>query len=308
MDLGAALVALLIALVVKLGVIALATRLLLRLYRVAYRGNGRPWLLLPKQDLPEIRVLWWSLVLFGVSELTCGVEVYVLFRSSPLMSGLHSVTSGLGMALFALGLYLLLDRKLIRFGGPACLVNRICRGCTMEREGCRFRSLMLLGGTLVALAGVAPLFAPTSRMDADTARYLLPFPALNAWYDGRVVPWLLANVPGYQPSGVAYYLPQSMLQIEFRIVPAAAIALALLGIACARGGRERLGIRLMVFAVGLLCYTYFELALYRVTGDVLLGSLGHEVAELWFLIATAELLRQIFPGPPQPAPSPSAAS
>ena len=50
----------------------------------------------------------------------------------------------------------------------------------------------------------------------------------------------------------------------------------------------------MALAAGLLTYVYFEIVLYRATGDVLFGSLAHEVGELWFLVATAELLRRSF--------------
>jgi hypothetical protein len=52
---------------------------------------------------------------------------------------------------------------------------------------------------------------------------------------------------------------------------------------------------LLAFSAGLLCYSYFELVLYRGTGDVFIGSLGHELGELWFVLITAEFLRRTFP-------------
>ena len=114
MDLGSALLALFTALIVKVAVFIMAGWLLVRVYRSSYGVQPHKlWLLLPDESRPEIRVLWWSLVLFGISELTCGVEIYVLFRSSPILTGLHSVTSGLGMALFGLGMYMHLNRQLI---------------------------------------------------------------------------------------------------------------------------------------------------------------------------------------------------
>jgi hypothetical protein len=295
MDFGSALFALTAAFLVKGAVMVLGGWLLLRLYGAAWRRPpARAWLLLPAESLPEVRLLWWALALFAASELTCGVEIYVLFQSSAILSGAHAVTSAAGMALFALGLYLFADRRLLRFGGPPCLANRICRGCTIA-QGCRFRVVILLLATFLALAVAVPLFAPAERMNADTSRYVLPFPALNAWYDSSVVPWLEANVPGYRRSGVAYYLPRSVLFIEFRVLPALALAGAVASVGLALRRREAAALKVAAAAAGGLCYSYFELVIYRGTGDVLLGSLMHEVAEFWFLVFTAELLRRCFP-------------
>ena len=296
MDLGAALLGLIIALLVKVGVMVLAGRILFRLYGAIHPApTRRLWLLLPDQDLPEMRILWWALVLFAISELTCGVEIYILFRSSDLLSCAHSLTSGLGMGLFALGAYLYLDRTLIKYGGGRCLFNRICQGCTYESpQGCRYQKLILFLGTFEALACLPPFWAPTARMFADTRRYLLPFPTLNTWFDQRAVPWLQGMYPAYDPSGAAYFIPHSQLFFEYRLLPAGALLLSILGIVCVRRGHEHLGLKLLIFAFGMLAYTYFQLVLYRVTGEVLLGSLGHELVEFWFLVATAEWLSRSF--------------
>jgi len=85
-----------------------------------------------------------------------------------------------------------------------------------------------------------------------------------------------------------------MFVIEFRILPAIALTLALAGIFLLRTQREVLGLRLTVFAFGILAYTYLEILLYPATKNVLMGSLGHETAELWFLVITAEFLRRSF--------------
>ena len=296
MDLGSAIMAVIIALVVKGTVMVVAGWLLLRVYQsVATKPTARPWLLLPDEARPEVRILWWSLLCFAISEVTCGVEIYVIFRSSPILSGTHSLVSGLGMALFALGLYLHFDKQLVTFGSDRCLVNRICRGCTIrEPAGCKFRTLILILGTFLTLAAIVPWFVSVERMNANVAAYALPFDSLNAWYDRVVVPWLTSNVPGYQPSGVAYYLPTSMLVIEFRLLPALSMLGGIYSVAEGRRGREGRALAIMAFSAGLLTYSYFEIILYRATGDVLFGSLAHEVAELWFLIATAELLRRSF--------------
>jgi len=307
MDLGAALIGLGIAMIVKVAVMILAGRILFRLYRSRHTSPPKkPWLLLPKEDTSEIRILWWSLVLFAASELTCGIEIYIIFHSSAILSGSHSILSGLGMGLFATGFVMLLDRRFLHYGEPGCIANRVCRGCTIgEAEGCKFRAVLLLAGTFVALAACAPFLAKVERMGADVTRYITPFGSLNAWYDGSVVPWLKAHYPDYKPSGEAYYMPWSAFYIEFRILPAIALVVAAAGIVLTFRRREVAGIRALSFAAGMLAYVYMELILYRASGDVLLGSLGHEIAEFWFLVFTAELLHRLYG--PQTAAAPALA-
>lgn len=305
MALGAALLGLVIVYVVKIAVIVVAARLLLRVYRAAYtRPPGRLWLLLPEEDLPEVRVLWWSLLLFAASELTCGVEVYILLRSSRVLGAAHAFTSAAGMGLFAVGLFAFLDRKLLAWRARGCIGNRLCDGCpALAGKPCRYHALLQLGTTFVALAAIPPLFAPTSDLAAEPRRYLLPFPALNRWFDDSFVPWAQSLVPSYDPSGAAYYIRGSTLVIEYRVLPLVALGLAVVAIATARAGREARAVRLALFAAGVLAYSYFELCLYTVTGDALLGSLGHEVVEFWFLIATAEFLSRTFGARGRPAPA-----
>ncbi len=296
MDFGAALLALLIGLVVKVAVLVLGARLLLAMFRARQQSPpDRLWLLLPARSEPEVRLFWWSLVLFYISELTCGIEVYVLFRSSVAISSVHAITSAVGMGLFTLALYVWADRTLIRFRDKACLLNRVCRGCTVDApEGCKFRLLLLVAGVFVALAAVFPLFAPTERLNADPSRYILPFESLNHWYDGVVVPWLVESLPNYEPSGIAYFIPEQILVLEFRVLPLIALAVSIVGIGKIRQGHEGRGAAWVAFGFGFLSYSYFELILYATTEDVLIGSLGHEVAEFWFLVALAVFLQRAF--------------
>jgi hypothetical protein len=85
-----------------------------------------------------------------------------------------------------------------------------------------------------------------------------------------------------------------MLFIEFRLLPALALVGSIYALVEVRRGREGRGLVVMAAAAGLLTYVYLEVVLYRATDDVLFGSLAHEVAEFWFLVATAELLRRSF--------------
>lgn len=300
MNLGGVLLAVLVGVVVKGAVVILTAILVVRLYRATFgRPPRRRWILLPEEHAPEIKVLWWSLLLFAIAELTCGIEVWVIFRTSAIFSGIHSATSGLGTGLFALGIYIFLDKKWIRFGESACLANRICRGCTIGQEGgCKFLIVLLLAATFVILAAVPAFFAPTERMLADLDRYTLPFDSLNGWYDGTVEPYLQAHFPNYGRTD-AQYMDETSLIIEFRILPAAAAALGIIALVLLKSRREILGLRFAAFAFGMLCFTYLEVILYPATGTVLIAALGHEVVELWFLLFTAAFLRRAFP--PEPA-------
>jgi hypothetical protein len=296
MDLGAALLALIVAFVVKVPVMALSAWLLWSVERGRrLKDRERLWLLLPDAPLPELPALRAGLVLFALSELTCGIEVYVLARSSALISGAHSILSAAGMAAFSLGALRWADARLLRWGQPGCLMNRaLCRGCTVrEAPGCKLRPLHCHAAALVALAALAPLFAPTARLDADARRWALPFESWNRWYDGVAVPWLHAR--GYETDGAAFYLPESMLVLEWRVTPLLALALATIAFGLARARREARAQQLLAVAVGLLAYAYLELILYAATRDAIVGSLGHELAELWFLLCTAELLRRAYP-------------
>jgi hypothetical protein len=297
MDLGAGLLAILTAVVVKGVVMLLAAVLVARVFRATHApAPRRLWLLVPPEARREARVLSWALVCFAASELTCGVEIYVLTRSSAWVDGVHGILSAAGMALFALGAYRVLDRQVVRFATPECAARRMCGACTVRTpEGCKLRVALSLGASFVVLAALFALLAPTTRMDADLHRFALPFPALNAWYDRVVVPWLSAHVRDYEPTGQAYFFPASVFVLELRVVPLAVAALASYAVASLAAGRLARGVDALLIAAGALGYVYFEIVLYRGTGDLLLGSLGHEVGELWFLLFAAELLRRAYP-------------
>ena len=295
MNLGAALLGLFTIFVVKMAVMGWAARLLFRLYgTVVTRPPRRPWLLVPPSSLPHIRLLWWALVLFAVSELTCGVEIFILFRSSALLGMVHSVTSASAMGLFVLALWRWSDGELFGFMGRECIGRRICARCTVAEGECRYGPLLRLAVTFVGLAAIPPLLASTETVRAEPQRYLLPFPAVDAWYTHALLPWLQRNFPGDDPSGAAYALPSAVQVLDYRVIPAVVIVLSMVAVAYLRRGREDVGLAVAAFATGALSYSYFGLVLYRAMGDALLGSLGHEVGEFWFLVATAEFLARTF--------------
>lgn len=308
MNLGAALLALTIALLLKLLVMVFGGRLLYRFFRSRFVSRPkRQWILLPERNSAEVRLLFWALIFFYLSEITCGIEIYVIFRSSPWLSGTHAFASAIGMALFVMGLWEHIDRELLRFGQPSCLLNRICKGCTIGGPpGCKFNTLALLVAAFVVLASLPPFLASTDQMVADPRRWLLPFPTLlNDWYDQSLQPWLRSRFPDMDLSGGAYYIYRVINVIEYRVLPAAALLLALAGLALQRLGRQRHGFILSAAASGVLGYVYLELVTTRLHGDALAGGVMHEVAEFWFLVVTAEYLMRAFgprPASPERAP------
>ena len=304
MELGSTLVALFLFGVVKVAVMVLAGVLLVRLLRAGWATPARiDRFTVTPQDRPALTLMLASLIAFAVSELVCGLEVYVFMHATGWVATIHSLTSALGMALLALGALTWFDRTLLRFGQPGCLMGRVCQSCTIEQpEGCRYRRLQLMIVTLVLLAALPLLFAPTERMFSNAAPWALPFDSWNAWYDDVVVPLLIERAPGYDPTGMAYSVPPTQLVIEFRLLPLVALALTLAALVVTARRREVLGQQLVALSVGVLAYCWFPAGLYVVTGDVLLGSLGHEVVELWFLIAFAEFLRRTFPAKAQQVP------
>lgn len=83
--------------------------------------------------------------------------------------------------------------------------------------------------------------------------------------------------------------------LEWRVVPLVAFALAGVAFHQARARREARAQTLLAVAAGLLSYSYLELVLFAATRDPIIGGLGHEAVELWFLLVTAELLRRAYP-------------
>lgn len=296
MDLGSVFVAFLMAGLIKPTVMIVGLLLVVRLGRSLWPRPGRtPWLVIPADDHGDVRVLWWSLAVFFASECMCGVEVYGIGRSSGTFSALHASVSAAGMGIFGLAFARFLDHKLLRFAEPRCAANRICRGCTVQTPaGCKMRGMLQLVLFFGAFTALAPLWASTESIAVDTSRYELPFTGWNAWYDATIVPWLFAHVPGYEPHAATYPMQASELIVEYRVVPLLALALVLVAFGLVRAGQEARGVRVAAVGLGMLSYSILEVVLYDVTGDVILGSLGHEVAELWFVIFVRALLLRTY--------------
>lgn len=297
MDFGAALIGLVISMFTKVIIMAWAFKMILKSYKSLHQSpTKRPWLLVPASLREQFRPLYWSLIFFFISELVCGIEVYIVMQTSELYRAFHAFSSAIGMGLFALGIYQLIDDRILQYGTNRCVINRVCQGCTVIKgKKCEFQASILIAATFLLLASIPPQFAETSWMQAEPQRWLLPFPTLNSWYDTVLVPWLMNNVPGYKPIGAAFFLPTSTQIIDMKILPAIAGVMALVGGIIYWKGSLKNGIKLIVLSTGPLAYSYYELILNRVTGDLFLGALGHEIGEFLFLVLIAEILTRFFP-------------
>jgi len=302
MEFGATILGYFVAGILKPIVMLVSGIIVIRMAMSYWPGKTRsPWLYVPADQKPSFRILLLSMVFFGFSELFCATETYVLMCSDATWQMLHSLSSGAGMGLFAVGLFMLLDNRLIHFGEGACVLKPVCVSCSQKTGApCKFQPIIVLGGILVILASLPPLFASTAAMTANPSRFDLPFDQLNNWYDQVLLPWLVTACPQYRPIGDVVYLKEIPQQLDYRFYPLVAIALTLTGLLLQRGmtlAFKLHGIYMVLFAAGLLGYTYYQLVLQRAMGDLLLAALGHEVGELYFLIVLVNILQAFFPPP-----------
>lgn len=306
MDLGATILAFIVTVCLKVPVMAVATVLLYRMYRTGFSSRPerrRPPI--PEEYRRAYKVLFLSLAFFLLSEIFCGIETYILMHSHPFGRFLHSASSSTGMGLFALGLYMLLDEKVIHFGRGRCVGRQTCRTCTLIPDGpCRFSASIQLAATFVMLAALPPFFATTAMMAAETSKFALPSAALNGWYEQTFLPLMKSAFPRYTPVSVAIFLDEAPQVLDYKILPAIALGITVVGIFLFRRSRltqKFLGLSCILFAFGMLAYTYFELILYRIPGDLFIGAVGHELGELFFLVLLGEVLTTFFLPPSRSA-------
>jgi len=299
MDLGAACLALLVSIGMKIPIMLIAGNLIYRMYRSSH--NAPPtklWLIIPKEHRKEFKWLYFSLIAFFISEFFCGIETWILMRSDASMRAIHAVSSCAGMGLFAVGTYLLFDKYIIFYGEKRCALNRICRGCTLLEGGtCKFSASVFLFATFILLAIFPPMFVSTDIITANPTKFILPFDSLNNWYEYTLLPIVKSMDPNYKPIGVAFFLPKSTQILENKILPALVGIIEVIGMclyASKKISRKLNGFNVILFGAGMLCYSYFEIILNRVLGDLFLGAIGHEIGEFAFLLLLSEFLTVTF--------------
>lgn len=153
--------------------------------------------------------------------------------------------------------------------------------------------MIVLFGLLLALGSVLSLCVPARELRADPSRYVLPFEGLNRWYDSAVVPWLKTRLD-FQPDAAQYVMSAWDFRLEFHWLALVVLTFAAGGVILAWRRREQRAVKLLVIGAAILAYVFYELLLYATTNDMVLGSLGHELGELWFLLFLLSFLRRAF--------------
>ncbi len=306
MALGSVILSLFISLGVKLWVTSISIWIVYQLGRAtAPRGRRRHWVSIPDDQRGYLRIIWYSCVLFLISEITCGIEVWILLESSDPLTAIHSLASGLAIGLFAFGIFGYLDDNYFHLARRGkCFVASTCDKCTLgSSDRCKLGTIFQLLILFVPLAAVPPLLVSTAPNEVDLSQYQLPFESWNQWFDTSVVPWIYSVYPDYDPTGKDFTMPVIQQVMDFRVVPGLALVMGLVAIGLIRACRYSFGLRLGAAAMGVLSFSYLELIIYRTSTLVLLGALEHEVSELWFLIVLLVFLKRTFPPLPKEAPA-----
>ncbi|MBF0107078.1 MAG: hypothetical protein HQM16_17345 [Deltaproteobacteria bacterium] len=298
MYLGSALMAVFTVGIVKTAVMILSILLIYRTRRVL---GGRPSDKLPlhidQGDVRPLKILYYSFVLFFFSELCCSIEIYVFLGSSGVIGIMHSIFSAVSMGLFVAGLFCVLDKRLfcIFEPGKKCLGLKLCPRCSFHQDGfCHFGDFYRFILVFFILMSVPVLFASTGTIACDVIRYTLPFEGLNSFYDTVIMPYLVRLAPEYDHSGKAFVVTALQLLFEYRLIPLLALLLFATSFLLFEIKKQQMSVSVCCFAAGMLLFCYFQLMLDYVTGDIILGGLIHELAELWFLIVIVMVLKRVY--------------
>ncbi|MBI2520811.1 MAG: hypothetical protein HYV97_10355 [Bdellovibrio sp.] len=309
MDLGAVLLALTVSIGLKIPIMLITANLIYKMYRSTHASPPKKlWAVIPKENRQEFKWLYFSLIAFFISETFCGVETWILMRSDATMRAIHALSSSTGMGLFAVGLYLLFNKKIIFYAEKKCVLNKMCKGCTLlAGETCKFNSTVLIFGTFIFLAVFPPFFVSTEIITADPTKFILPFESVNRWYEFTLIPLLKSFDPNYKTIGVAFFLPKSTQILENKILPGIVGIIVIAGLmlySSKKLATKLIGLNTILFGAGMLCYTYFEIILNRLVGDLFLGAIGHEIGEFVFLFLLTEFLTVTFKPNVQVIPNP----
>ncbi|MBF0363774.1 MAG: hypothetical protein HQK49_22330 [Oligoflexia bacterium] len=290
MEFGSFLIALSVNGCIKIIVMILCVILLIRMSKI--KKN------LSAESLFSFNIIFYSLLMFSASELSCAIETYVLMHSHYIGRIIHSICSSMGMATFSVGIYMLVDQRLVHFGLKRCTMLQVCKSCTLNKDAghnsgrCRFSTIILLGSILLCFLCIPPFFASTEPMYINSSNYILPFESLNNWFDQTFIPFVSQFTP-YKSLSASMILTTAPQILDYRIAPTITFILTFIGIILFLSNsfsKQSKGVYFIVFASGIIAYSYYQLILYRITNDILVEALGHEVGELLYLIVLTKLL------------------
>ncbi|OIP30286.1 MAG: hypothetical protein AUK47_25505 [Deltaproteobacteria bacterium CG2_30_63_29] len=286
--------------VMKTGV-TLVTIWLIWRFAGALRGDPRklPGLVgEPHREAGRAMVL--GLFLFLLSELTCAVELYILYISHPLLRMFHSYASGIGAGLIFWGVFLALDSRVLHYlnqDKPCCSLD-VCGGCSL-RVGlpCNFHGTWRWFLVFLILLCLPPMFLPVHDLVADPAAVALPFDSWNAFFDKTAAGWLESVIPHWTQAQLYFVIPSNMALVDWRHLPLLALVLSLGAFATSFRVAPRRSIQLAVCAVGVVGFSYMEGIAYGFIPQVYVGSLAHETTELLGLVLLNSFANRFFARP-----------
>lgn len=300
MNLGAALIGITTAFVLKVLVLGLSAKLLYEAFRGLWEGKGRKELALA-DAMPRIpgRFVKAGLVLFMLGEVGCGIEIYLLWRPSELLKILHSMVSPLAVGCLLYGISLYFDQRVLHALGESeapCALQGICGVCKRRGgERCQYQPVFFWSMLLLAVAFLPLFYIRVRTLVADPADHVLPFPALNHWYDTVWAPWIERFLPGCATYRLRFEYPPVMTAVEFRWLPVLGF-ISSLGAATLSFVRRRdsLSLGLACLAGGALSYCYVEAALFEILPYPYLSAFGHELVEVLGLVSIRAFMNGTF--------------
>jgi len=284
--------------VLKTGVTLLAIWLLWKVHQGKRGGRKAPLRALARTEYgPTGQILWWGLLACVVSELSCGIEIYILFGPNATLKFVHSYSSAVGAALLLYGTLMALDCRVFHYfdESRACAFLGVCKSCP-KREGrtCKFHATFFWVLCFLVAMAVPILCIPVQELVADPATIALPSESLNGFFDREVVPLLQRFIPHWRQGTLCFVVPKAMTLAEFRHIPIASIVFGVAALVLSLGRRrEKLSFFLACLAVGPLMYAYMEAALFTFVPHVYFSALGHETLEILGLAALRSVLYEV---------------
>lgn len=301
MDLGAVILAGIMMSVKGMGMlIAFFVILLITLTVANVRYSRRPWMSVPLESLSEIKIVRWGCILFLLSE-GCGLVSMLLnlmYFEGLYFSFISSLLSASSFALLFYALFVVVDRVLGSYATGKCMFYKRCsEKCPVMEDGdkCKIKSMLFIFALFVIFASFFPFLVPLKTITIDAAGKMLPFVKYNDWFDERIVPGLLKNIPTYVPGLTKYRIPFDLFLIEYRMIPAIAFLISLSSLAFIFSYSERLALRMLVVSVGLMIYPYMEIVFYTASRDILKGALAFEITSFLMMVCVLLSLRLVYP-------------
>lgn len=301
MDLGAVILAGIMMSAKGMGIlIALFVVLLISLTVANVRYSRRPWMSVPMECLNEIKIVRWGCILFLLSE---GCSLVSMMLNLMYFEGLYfsfvsSLLSASSFALLFYALFVVIDRSLGSYATEKCMFYKRCNEkcpVTKEDDKCKIKGMLFIIALFVIFASFFPFLVPLKTITIDAAGKMLPFVKYNDWFDERIVPGLLKNIPTYIPGLTKYRVPFDLFLIEYRMIPAIAFLISLSSLAFLFSYSERLALKMLIISIGLMMYPYMEMVFYTASRDILKGSLAFEIAEFLMMFGIMLSLRLVYP-------------